>query len=130
MSERTTSDRSSLGALFAGVFEELSARLLGEVEQRIEAVRAELLARIEARGERPRGMTIDQACKAFGFSRATFERWDQDPASGIHVAISRPNGPRGRVVVLVDELEAWLRDRRQLAPVPRRGTAVAKRRRA
>lgn len=108
-----------IGRLIAGALEELRAELRAELERRVAEVRDEVLARVEARSAR-RCLSVAEACEAYSFSRATWDRWLADPTTGLEAVVLRPNGPGGRVLVPVEAFEAWLRARSGGPDVARR----------
>lgn len=93
--------------------EELDAHVRAAVERAV-APLLERLVRLEADALAV-SVQPEEACRRFGFSRATFDRWDADPRTGLRYGpepvVTRPNGPGGKVLVHVARMQAWL-DRR------------------
>jgi hypothetical protein len=52
------------------------------------------------------GKTIAEFCRAYGFSRRTFDNWRK---KGIGPAVTQPAGPGGWGLITPENEDAWLR---------------------
>jgi hypothetical protein len=105
------SDTNAVSAMFSSLFRDLREQVTAEIDKRFAVLKTEIISMVEAQADRPRCLTIAEACKEFGFSRSTWDRWAADTTSGLDEVIVRPNGPGGRVLVPVETFERWLRGR-------------------
>lgn len=97
----------TFGRAFADALDPIRSRL-GELEAEV----AELKAR-DPRAEAKPGemLSVDEACKRAGFSRATWQRHLADSRSGLEeVAVSRVGG---RVLVKPHGFDLWLKNRKR-----------------
>jgi predicted DNA-binding transcriptional regulator AlpA len=58
-------------------------------------------------------LTINEACKAFGFSRSTFYRMHDDPGTGLRDVVIRIPPGSGRIRIPRGGFETWLRQKRR-----------------
>lgn len=65
-------------------------------------------------------VSVNEACRRFGFSRRSFYRWLALPSTGLAGVVVRVPPPAGRIRVPVRRFEHWLRgvDPRGTSPEP------------
>lgn len=64
-----------------------------------------------ARAGPARALSVDDVCEVYPIGRTTFDRWLADPTTGLREVVRQPGGPGGRVFVMLEPFEAWLRAR-------------------